>query len=162
MGDRKGENRDSPPSFRAIGFADAQDKNNGVDMEVSIFLGRALGIYLLIISLSMLFNHRVFFKTFQQWIEQPATITLTAFISIVLGILMVLVHNVWVLDWRLVITLISWLILIKGIVRLNFPSAVPQTMEYFHQHKTGYYALAVFCLIVAIFLLLFSFVSFGA
>ncbi len=25
MGDRKGENRDSPPSFRAIGFADAQD-----------------------------------------------------------------------------------------------------------------------------------------
>jgi len=28
MGDRKGENRDSPPSFRAIGFADAQDRNN--------------------------------------------------------------------------------------------------------------------------------------
>ena len=27
MGDRKGENRDSPPSFRAIGFADAQDKD---------------------------------------------------------------------------------------------------------------------------------------
>ncbi len=27
MGDRKGENRDSPPSFRAIGFADAQDMN---------------------------------------------------------------------------------------------------------------------------------------
>ena len=27
MGDRKGENRDSPPSFRAIGFADAQDIN---------------------------------------------------------------------------------------------------------------------------------------
>ncbi len=25
MGDRKGENRDSTPSFRAIGFADAQD-----------------------------------------------------------------------------------------------------------------------------------------
>ncbi len=28
MGDRKGENRDSPPSFRAIGFAHAQDINN--------------------------------------------------------------------------------------------------------------------------------------
>ncbi len=27
MGDRKGENRDSLPSFRAIGFADAQDIN---------------------------------------------------------------------------------------------------------------------------------------
>jgi len=131
-------------------------------MEVSIFLGRALGIYLLIVSLSMLFNHRVFFNTFQLWSEQPPTITLTAFISIVLGILMVLVHNVWVLDWRIVITIISWLILIKGIIRLNFPHAVPRTMEYFHQHKTGYYSLAVFCLLVALFLLIFSFVSFAA
>ena len=130
-------------------------------MEVSIFLGRALGIYLLIVSLSMLFNHKVFFRTFQQWIEQPATITLTAFISIILGILMVLVHNVWVMDWRIVITLLAWLTLIKGIIRLNFPFAVPQTMEYFHQRQVAYYALAVFCLIVAAFLLIFSFVSFN-
>lgn len=131
-------------------------------MEVSIFLGRALGLYLLIISLSMLFNHRVFFSTFQQWIQEPSIITLTAFISIILGILMVLVHNVWVADWRIVITLLAWLTLIKGIVRLNFPHAVPQTMEYFHQHRPAYYALGIFCLLLAIFLLIFSFVSFTA
>src|SRR5262245_16076264 len=130
-------------------------------MEVSIFLGRALGIYLLIVSLSMLFNYRVFFASFQQWNEQPAAITLTAFLSIMLGILMVLVHNVWVLDWRVVITILAWLTLIKGIVRLNFPHAVPSTMEYFHQHKLSYYGLAVFCLLLAIFLLVFSFVSFA-
>lgn len=126
-------------------------------MEISFFLGRALGIYLLIVSLSMLFNRGVFFNTFQQWSEQPGTITLTAFISIILGILMVLVHNVWVADWRIVITLLAWLTLIKGIVRLNFPHAVPQTMEYFHQHRIGYYILSVFCLLLAIFLLAFSF-----
>lgn len=131
-------------------------------MEVSIFLGRALGIYLLIIALSMLFNHKVFFRTFQQWIEQPATITITAFISIILGILMVLVHNVWVLDWRLVITILAWLTLIKGVIRLNFPFAVPQTMEYFHQRKVAYFALSIFCLLLAVFLLVFSFVSFSA
>ncbi len=126
-------------------------------MEISFFLGRALGIYLLIVSLSMLFNRGVFFTTFQQWSEQPATITLTAFISIILGILMVLVHNVWTADWRIVITLLAWLTLIKGIIRLNFPHAVPQTMEYFHQHQVGYYILSVFCLLLAIFLLAFSF-----
>lgn len=131
-------------------------------MEVSIFLGRALGIYLLIISLSMIFNHRVFFATFQQWIESPGVITLTAFISIILGILMILVHNVWVADWRVVITLLAWLTLIKGIVRLNFPHAVPQTMEYFHQRKTAYFVLSGFCLLLAIFLLVFSFISFTA
>lgn len=130
-------------------------------MEVSIFLGRALGIYLLIVSLSMLFNHKVFFRTFQQWIEQPATITITAFISIILGVLMVLVHNVWVFDWRIVITILAWLTLIKGIVRLNFPYAVPQTMEYFHQRRVAYFVLSGFCLLLAIFLLAFSFLSFG-
>ena len=44
---------------------------------------------------------------------------------------MVLVHNVWVADWRIVITLLAWLTLIKGIVRLNLPHAVPRTMMYF-------------------------------
>lgn len=131
-------------------------------MEVSIFLGRALGIYLLIVSLSMIFNFRVFFNTFQQWNEQPATITLTAFISIIIGILMVLVHNVWVMDWRVVITLLAWLTLIKGIVRLNFPHAVPQTMEYFHQRRAAYFVLAIFCLLLAVFLLVFSFINFTA
>jgi hypothetical protein len=131
-------------------------------MEVSIFLGRALGVYLLIISLSMLLNHRVFFRTFQEWNEHPSTITLTAFISIILGILMVLVHNVWTPDWRIIITLLAWLKLIKGSVRLNFPFAVPRTMEYFHQHKIAYFSLAVVCLIVALFLLIVSFVSFSA
>ncbi len=129
-------------------------------MEVSIFLGRALGIYLLIISISMLLNYKVFFNTFQQWIEQPPTITLTAFISIILGILMVLVHNVWVMDWRLIITILAWLTLIKGIVRLNFPHAVPETMEYFHQRKPAYFTLAIFGIVLAIILLVFSFVSF--
>lgn len=129
--------------------------------EVSIFLARALGIYLLIVSLSMLFNYKVFFNTFQQWVEQqPGIITLTAFISIILGILMVLVHNVWVWDWRILITILAWLTLIKGIVRLNFPFAVPQTMEYFHQRRPAYFALGVFCLVLALFLLLHGYVSF--
>ena len=131
-------------------------------MEVSLFLGRALGIYLLIVSLSMLINHKVFFNTFQQWVEQPAVITLTAFISIMLGILMVLVHNVWVMDWRIVITLLAWLTLIKGVIRLNFPHAVPRTMEYFHQRRAAYYALTIFGLLLAIFLLAFSFLGFSA
>ena len=131
-------------------------------MEVSIFLGRALGIYLLIIGLSMLFNHKVFFRTFQQWAEQPGSITLTAFISIILGILMVLVHNVWVADWRIVITLLAWLTLIKGIIRLNFPHAVPRTMMYFEQNRVAYFSLGIFCLLLAIFLLIFSFISFSS
>jgi hypothetical protein len=128
--------------------------------EVSIFLARALGWYLLIISLSMLINYKVFFNTFQQWVEQqPGIITLTAFISIILGILMVLVHNIWTLDWRIVVTILAWLTLIKGIVRLNFPFAVPQTMEFFHQRRPAYFALGILCLILALFLLLHGYVS---
>ncbi len=131
-------------------------------MEVSIFLARALGVYLLVISLSMIFNHRVFFRTFQQWVQEPATITLTAFISIILGILMVLVHNVWVPDWRIVITILAWVTLIKGIVRLNFPHAVPETMEYFHHRKIAYFSLSVLALLLAIFLIVCGFLRFTA
>jgi uncharacterized protein YjeT (DUF2065 family) len=36
---------------------------------------------------------------------------------------MVNFHNIWIADWRILITLIGWLSVIKGVVRLLFPQA---------------------------------------
>ncbi len=128
-------------------------------MAVSIFLAQALGLYLLIMSVSMLANHRVFQLIFQQWSQQPTLIILTSFIAIILGIILVLMHNIWVADWRIVITLLAWLTLIKGIVRLNFPQAAPKSMLYFQNHAGFYFGVGIFTLLVAIFLLYFGFVG---
>jgi hypothetical protein len=37
---------------------------------------------------------------------------------------MVLAHNVWAADWRIVITILGWLALIGGAFRILFPQEV--------------------------------------
>ena len=41
-------------------------------------------------------------------------------IPIIIGSGLVAVHNVWVKDWRLFITLLSWLFIVVGVYRLLF------------------------------------------
>ena len=43
---------------------------------------------------------------------------------VVLGLLLVLSHNVWTTDWRVIITLVGWLTLLKGIALMLWPDRV--------------------------------------
>ena len=38
-----------------------------------------------------------------------------------LGVTLVVVHNVWVADWPVIITLFGWVSLASGIVRITWP-----------------------------------------
>ncbi len=42
---------------------------------------------------------------------QRGVLLLNAIITPIIGILLVVSHNLWVADWRVVITIIAWLIL---------------------------------------------------
>ena len=40
------------------------------------------------------------------------------------GLAIVLTHNVWAANWRVLITLLGWLMLIRGAVRILAPEAI--------------------------------------
>jgi uncharacterized protein YjeT (DUF2065 family) len=50
-----------------------------------------------------------------------AQVFLGGLIALILGALLVAGHNLWVADWRVSITLMGWLTLLKGVLRLLFP-----------------------------------------
>lgn len=50
-------------------------------------------------------------------------------ITMILGLLNVLLHNVWTTDWRLIITLFGWSSLLKGITQFAFPKIAWDWME---------------------------------
>ena len=47
--------------------------------------------------------------------------------SLILGITSVLLHNVWELNWHVVITIFGWLALLKGIIVLAWPEISKNT-----------------------------------
>lgn len=53
------------------------------------------------------------------------TITIsTGYITFLLGLITVVLHNVWVWDWRLAVTVLGWTTMIKGMEKIILPERV--------------------------------------
>jgi len=92
-------------------------------MELSVFLAKTWGLYFLIISLAFLVNRKNY-QVMLRLIENKIALLLSGFILLVVGILSVVAHNIWTLDFRGLITLFGWIALVKGINRLFWPEFV--------------------------------------
>ena len=98
-------------------------------METSIFLAKVIGLFGTISILAVLVRYRETLKLGQEAAQSRLWIYTSGFFILILGILLVTSHNMWVWDWRLVITILGWTILLKGILRIFFPDAVKRLIE---------------------------------
>ncbi|MAE68809.1 hypothetical protein CL635_03320 [bacterium] len=116
-------------------------------METSIFLAKVIGIYLAIEGLSLLINKKYIVKSVKGLLTSKGTIYVFSFFVLLLGIILVVSHNIWTSDWRGVITVIGWLVLIKGAVNALFPRIGTAAAEKFAPTKwygiTGLFFIVV-------------------
>lgn len=98
-------------------------------MDVSIFLAKFWGWYLLIFFVVLSFNPTRIKQIFSDLKDQKFAI-LAAFLAIIIGLLTVLFHNIWEADWRIIITALGWLSLLFGLSLFGFPSVVGPWLGY--------------------------------
>ena len=66
----------------------------------------------------LLVNPRAFRTMASEVVGSITLVYLFGLIDFAAGLAIVLVHNVWTVNWRVLITLIGWLLLIRGAVRI--------------------------------------------
>jgi hypothetical protein len=98
-------------------------------MGTSIFLAQFLGMYSVIIGLVLLLKPKMFEKTVKEIAVSHYKMFMLALITLVPGIALVLVHNIWAWEWYLVITLFSWICLISGILRFVLHDKIMKIMK---------------------------------
>lgn len=100
-------------------------------MTTSIFLARLMGPVFLVIGAALLVNGVVLRALTQEFLNSHALIFLSGLITLPAGLAVVLTHNVWTPDWRVLITILGWLLVIGGAVRIAAPqraAAIGRTM----------------------------------
>src|SRR5271157_4832725 len=95
-------------------------------MQRSVFLAKLIGPPFLAIALGLLFNQNTYWGMIDEVIRRPSPIGnmliyLSGLLSMLAGLAMVNAHP---RDWRVIITIIGWLMLIGGIVRIVLPDIV--------------------------------------
>ena len=96
-------------------------------MQASIFIARLLGPLLLVVGIGILVNPRAFRTMALEVVGSISLIYLFGFIDLAAGLAILLTHNVWIANWRVIITLLGWVLLIRGAARVLIPD---QLMSY--------------------------------
>jgi hypothetical protein len=93
-------------------------------MQTSVFIARLIGPVMLAIGLAVFANQRAFRDMSEEFMASRALMFLGGLLVMPVGLAIVLTHNVWTTDWRVLITLFGWLTTIGGALRLLAPMFV--------------------------------------
>jgi threonine/homoserine/homoserine lactone efflux protein len=127
-------------------------------METSIFLAKVIGLVSVISTVAILLRYKQSLALEQAAARIPGMTYLSGFVFLLLGVLLVVSHSVWVWDWPIVITIIGWLVLLKGMGRIFFPDAVGRMIE--RKQKNQKFILGeVAVFLVGLYLLYYSFLA---
>ncbi len=93
-------------------------------MSVSIYLARIFSVYLLLVGLSMLINRGFFRAAAKEIASNNVAMLIIATTTLILGLLLVNLHNIWVNDWRVAVTVFCWFVMVSGVIRTLLPTFV--------------------------------------
>ncbi|MBL7479203.1 hypothetical protein [Legionella bononiensis] len=119
----------------------------------TLFLATVIGWYLVIVSLYSLFQYEQLKANAAEIMGQRGVFFVLAIITLILGLLMVTSHNIWVTGWPVVITVISWMVLISGIIRMFCPDTANKMRQSFMDNPIKMKIAAVVFLLLGLFLL---------
>ena len=89
-------------------------------MDNSIFLVKFWGWYLLIFFFILSLNPNRIRQIFKD-LKDEKFLILFSFLAIIVGLINILLHNIWESNYKLIITSIGWISLIIGLALFIFP-----------------------------------------
>lgn len=121
----------------------------------TIFLSRLIGLYCIVVALLMVIRKPAVIDTVTAYSQSPSMMIFLGMVVVVAGLAMILAHNIWCGGaLPVVVTLVGWLALIKGLLFLFLPAdAYPGIILCWLRHPLLFYVSLVLILLIGIYLI---------
>lgn len=93
-------------------------------MELSVLVAKIAALVYLSAGVGALFATVNYNKVIEEFQKSTSLSYLAGFMALVIGMLLVNYHNVWEWNWTVLITIIGWAGVLKGMVLIAFPGAI--------------------------------------
>ena len=93
-------------------------------MDTSLFIARLVGPVAVVGGILALLRPEEMKALAQDFLASRPLIFLAGFFALLGGLAIVNTHNIWVADWRVVITVLGWISLFAGMLRMGFPGII--------------------------------------
>jgi len=121
-------------------------------MTASRYIARLMGPVLLTIGVGMVMGMLTegdgYSSLLKEFISSRALIFTTGVLALVAGVAIVNAHNLWVADWRVLVTVLGWLMIFRGVMNLVFPITVQTLGDRMIASHAGVLAGAAFTIVL--------------
>jgi hypothetical protein len=121
-------------------------------MDTSRYIARLMGPVMLVIGIGMAAGMFVegesYSSLMKEFIGSRALIFITGVLALLAGLIVVNAHNLWVPDWRVLITALGWLAIFRGVMNLVFPALVQTMGDRLVASQAGVIAGAAFMIVL--------------
>ena len=93
-------------------------------MDTTLFLAQFWGWLMVILGLLFFFRKPSVLASLFRLAEDKVFVATSGYLSLILGLVTLILHNVWVKDWEVLITIFGWAALLKGMARISLPNSV--------------------------------------
>jgi hypothetical protein len=88
----------------------------------AVLIARLIGPLFAALGLGMLLNATFYAAAVGEGAASPVLIAIAGMATLVAGLAILNAHRAWTADWRVLVTLIGWLFIIAGLIRLILPT----------------------------------------
>src|ERR1700730_15544457 len=121
-------------------------------MTTSKMIAGLMGPTLVAIAAAVLVTLGSFRELVEQISPDPGVIFLSGILSFVAGLVIVRAHNIWAGGWPMLVTVLGWLAILSGLVRMLFPIRLAAIAVAVAQRPGEIIAGALVLLVVGAFL----------
>jgi putative exporter of polyketide antibiotics len=120
----------------------------------TLFLSRLIGLYCILIGLSMMTHSQATVETVTALLQNPSMTLILGVITLAAGLAMVLAHNIWSGGTLVVVvTLVGWMALVKSLFFLFLPPEM-ETRLFLQQlhYQQFFYLYSAISLVLGVYL----------
>ena len=104
-------------------------------MQTSIFLAQLVGPVLALMGLFVAIYPTRVEAMGRETLDSPTLLLMAGILALVPGLAIVLTHNIWAADWRGLITVLGWIMLVAGASRILLPGLMQRMGEGLLQNR---------------------------
>lgn len=127
-------------------------------METSVLIARLLAAIYISIGVGVLINSSYYRDAFDKMMKDSSLYYMGGFMALTMGVLIVSFHNHWVQSWEVVITILGWAAVVKGVFLFIAPK---QMMSWGRVWLKNMPLLGVIVLLLGLFFGYFGFIATG-
>lgn len=91
---------------------------------MSIWIAKFMGPIILALGIPMVVAPQDLLKTSKKFLSDSPLILVSGVLAMTAGLAIVNTHNIWILDWPVIITFFGWALVIGGAIRVISPRLV--------------------------------------